>query len=817
MKRLFAYILAAAAAGSGVFPVSVWGAQNATAEASAPGQERQDLDFADGLYQRGMFDSAARQYADFLRQYPLSKQKEAALFRRGESLYQHAAKWNKTDPLQAKIFLVEARGAFQQWVRDYPQGSRIHEAQLRLGEVSYKIGDAKGALEALNRVVKESKENTLLEAALFYAGRSHENLKEWKEAENRYRQIRDSFPKGEFAALSTFLLADVLGKTERSQEAADLLTDFWENPGKYKIPEGSSLVEDSKLLSAQMLYQLDKFDEASKAYEAFVSANPGSENTAKAKYGAAWAEYRQKNYEKALQIADTLQRQSLPADLAIGIIFLQGTCSYQQKLYDDAILYFREVIADPKAGEYRDRAWYQLAWSYYLSQKYEAAAAECKRILQQGGDPSAMGNVHFLLGQSCAQQQDFDNAILELDLVRKINAQGEYAEESLYLLADLLYRKERYDEAGEAFESYYRDYPSASRAEEALLWASNARFAAKNYAKAVENADRLLKAYPESKALQEVLYRKGLALYQLKKYDEALAAFDELLAKTEEEKRKPEALYWQAYIYELQKDRVKASEKYGVLLENYPSFPNRDEALLRKSLCDYKEKKFEAAYAGFQNILGGEKGNQIPAEVIFWMIFFADEKEKHEEALATAERVLSVFPQDSFQERALIAKGNQLIALKKWKEANQNAEDFLKRFPESLFKPEIFWSQGMALEGLEKSKEALDLLEKSLMELNRLGDPDPVFAASLYLDRGRLLEKMGKTKEGLESYLRVAIIYDHPRYTPEAMYRSIRAHSSLEEKDSAQKMYNELCERYPDSPWRKKADEEFGAAMKKNE
>ena len=46
-------------------------------EAGAPSREQQDLDFANGLYQRGMYEAAARQYQEFLSLYPKSSQQRS--------------------------------------------------------------------------------------------------------------------------------------------------------------------------------------------------------------------------------------------------------------------------------------------------------------------------------------------------------------------------------------------------------------------------------------------------------------------------------------------------------------------------------------------------------------------------------------------------------------------------------------------------------------------------------------------------------------------------------------------------------------------
>ncbi len=780
------------------------------AESAQPtAKERQDLDFADGLYQRGMYENAARQYEEFLKRHSTSSFREIATFRQGESLYQHASKQREGDPQTSNLTLIKARAIFKNLIDTFQQGEKIQEALLRYGEISYTLGDAKTGLNSLERVIKESKDSAILEAALFYSARSYENLAQNKKAEEQYRRIIATYPKGEYTAFATYLLAEVLAKEDRAKEAGDLLNDLWKNSSKYKFPKGSKILEDAQLRSAQILYQMDRFADASKAYQAYVDAHPNGKEAAKAKYGAAWAEYRQKNYARALAIAETLQRQSLPPDLLAGILFLKGTCSYQQKEYPGAILYFREVIADPNAGEYRERAWYQLAWSYYLSSQYGRAMAECQSLLQKNLSPSMSGNVHFLLGQTYSQQQDYDNAISEMQLVLRIDPNGEYAEEALFLMADLHYRQEEYALAATAFERYYDTYSKSDRAQEALVWAANSRFAGKDYEGAVSTADRLLHAYPNLATKPDVLYRKALAHYQLKNYDDSFLAFAEILAISGQDQRKSEALYWQAYIKEIQKQKKEASALYARLLNSYPNFKNRDEVQLRKALCDYQTKDYEIAYEEFLTVLFTDKGTQLPAEIIFWMIFKADELGKHEEALRIAQRVQATFEHEAIRERAIIAIGNQLAALKRWKETRTNGDAFLKAYPESLFKPEIYWSLGKASEGLNQRDKALEWFEKSLLELQQMGNPDPLFEATLYMDRGRLFESLDQTGKALESFLRVAIIYDHPELTPEAMVRSVQCHLVLNEKSEAKTMYDELFVRYRNSSWAKKAKEKW--------
>jgi TolA-binding protein len=71
------------------------------------------------------------------------------------------------------------------------------------------------------------------------------------------------------------------------------------------------------------------------------------------------------------------------------------------------------------------------------------------------------------------------------------------------------------------------------------------------------------------------------------------------------------------------------------------------------------------------------------------------------------------------------------------------------------------------------------------------------------------LEELEQPNQALESYLRVAIIFDHPELTPEAMVKAIKIHLDNKESNEAKLLLNDLLKRYPDSPWAKQAQREY--------
>jgi TolA-binding protein len=430
-------------------------------------------------------------------------------------------------------------------------------------------------------------------------------------------------------------------------------------------------------------------------------------------------------------------------------------------------------------------------------------------MLEQQLDPSMSSNVHYLLGQALARQDRLAEAAAEMRLVFSIDENGGYAEDAMYLLGDMLYRLNEFKDSSQTYMQMANKYPQSSRIEDVLTRAVNAQFNAKEFALAVSTTDRLLNQYPNNTKKQDLLYRKGLALYQLDMLDPALDTFAIVIETANTDEKKDEALYWTAYIHERKEDRGTASTIYRRLIDEYPNYKNISDVRLRKGYCDYKTGEFEKAFDQFHILLFDVNRQDLTPEIVFWLVSHCDQSEEHEEALHIVNRALEIFDDLSVIERALIAKGTQLVALKQWKAALDLTNDFATKYPDSGFKPENLWIKAKSFEGLGKKDEALAEYEQSLLSSQNHGSPDPALEASIYVDRGKILYEKEQYKDALESFLRVSILYDHPEFTPEATFLSIQCHLAMDHPADAQILYNDMLTHYPEHQWTVKAKESF--------
>ena len=136
---------------------------------SVPDKAQDQLDFADGLYQRNLYSQSAEQYAVFIQSYPEHEKVPVALFRRAECLYRASYQ----DSQRREEILQEAERDLSTLLERFPQSDRRTEAILRRGEILCQINRPAEAVPLLSELLQGSLPETVEEAVRFYLGQAY--------------------------------------------------------------------------------------------------------------------------------------------------------------------------------------------------------------------------------------------------------------------------------------------------------------------------------------------------------------------------------------------------------------------------------------------------------------------------------------------------------------------------------------------------------------------------------------------------------------------------------------------------------------------
>ena len=126
------------------------------------GSDRRQLDYANGLFSRKLFDLAAPEYEKFLGQYPGASGRASAYFYLAECY----RALNKTNA---------ARTSFQNVLDNYPDSEFGGPAAYGIAEILFTQKDYAGALPLFHKASAKSKEPALALSARYFEARCLEN------------------------------------------------------------------------------------------------------------------------------------------------------------------------------------------------------------------------------------------------------------------------------------------------------------------------------------------------------------------------------------------------------------------------------------------------------------------------------------------------------------------------------------------------------------------------------------------------------------------------------------------------------------------
>ncbi|MDQ6624151.1 MAG: tetratricopeptide repeat protein, partial [Verrucomicrobiota bacterium] len=141
--------------------------------------DRRQLDYANALFGRKLYDLAVPEYEKFLGQFPNAAGRASAYFYLGECY----RALNRTPA---------ARTAFQSVLDDYGESEFAGPAGYGVGEILFNQKDYAGALGLFHRSTAKTKESSLALSARYFEARCLENLGRKDEAANTYLQVIDA-------------------------------------------------------------------------------------------------------------------------------------------------------------------------------------------------------------------------------------------------------------------------------------------------------------------------------------------------------------------------------------------------------------------------------------------------------------------------------------------------------------------------------------------------------------------------------------------------------------------------------------------------
>ena len=362
----------------------------------------------------------------------------------------------------------EAAEAFSQVLDKIPSESIAAEATYARALSLENAGRADAALALYDSVIQQYGESKQHYDALLAAARLHSRLRQYRQAENRYREIFEKHPH-------------------------------------------ESTIDAALYERAWNLMELGKNVEAAALFDRIHDDYPQSKFHSDASYQLAHRAYEDKEFSRTRNLLDEVLAESKETLVRNYALFLKGQTYVAEKNWPRIREVFEKYRTDFSDDPQCLKAEFWIAESLYREEKFEEAQKAFEQLVRttQGRRDAWLGMVPLRYAQVLAQEKRWDEAYAVASKIADDYPDFEQQYEADYLLGRCLANRGDFEEARHAYAraiaSLYGE--KTETAALAQLMIGETYFHQKNY-------ELALKEYLRTEALYDYPERRAAALYQ---------------------------------------------------------------------------------------------------------------------------------------------------------------------------------------------------------------------------------------------------------------------------------------------------------------
>lgn len=348
----------------------------------------------------------------------------------------------------------------------------------------------------------------------------------------------------------------------------------------------------ARYYSARCAMELFHDDAEARLFQ-FITGYPGNSLARKAILDMAYFQYRSKNYRRAIEYFQRVDKTILSGEDKSEYYFKLGYSYFMRKDYDHAKLAFFEI--KDINSEYTPPAIYYYAHIAYTEGSYQTALKEFRRLED---DESFAAIVPYYITQILYLQKDYDEIIRYAPGVLA-EAATSRQEEIARFIGDAYFQKKQYDLA----LPYLERYASTTRLTRNERYELGyCYYQTGHYSEAVKHLSYA--AGPKDLLSQNSYYVLGDSYLKLQNKQKAAVAFSAASEMEFDPGIKEDALFNFAKLtYELSyapfNEAVEAFKKY---IEVYPYSKRRDEAIQYLVLAYMNTRNYRLALESLNQI-----------------------------------------------------------------------------------------------------------------------------------------------------------------------------------------------------------------------
>jgi TolA-binding protein len=743
--------------------------------------DRRQLEYANGLFSRKLYDLAAPEYEKYLGQYPGAPGRASAYFYLAECY----RALNRT---------AAARTSFQSVLDNYPEGEFAGPASYGVAEILFTQKDFAGALQLFHRAAAKSKEPALALSARYFEARCLENIDRKDEAQNLYQVVADTKnpnPYREDARMAAGTIALARGRKADAFRNYEALANETQKPAlKAEATVRAGMVAIDLLGTEKGKADKAMLEKALSLLQKGRSLPEAGKWGAIAQVGLLRLQYQAGQYAKVLAEYKRGQKE-IPEEVRAEMMLIVGNSHRQLGQTKEADEMYQQIIAKYPSKEEAKDAQYQRLINFYNTNSPNLLA-EIDEYINSNPAAERADQAKLLKAEHFYKEQKFAEAAPIYTELRASQLSPKLRAEAAYKLGWCYVQLKDGPNITDAFDYFVKAFPESPQMSSALTQRALAHQANKNYDAALEDLNTLLTKYPAAREREAALQQKALILGQQDNAKGMADAFRQLLKEYPKS-----AVAAQAHYY-IGKAAFDTKDYKGALgpLESARQL-NKEQyfnlATLRIVSAYFYLRDRPALSKEVDGFVAANPEARLPAEILEWLgLEYYNEKnyplaQKYLALLGKNESLGSVKPDFWFYLADTETK------LKNFAQAEAAYEKYLQVATDPAAKAKTLLALGAAKIASHKPDEAQRIAEEimSLQPEGRVNAEARLLAGDVQVERQNF-DEAGK------AFMGVALLYDDPAITPRALQKAALAYQKAGRKEEADRVAKQLREKYPD-------------------
>jgi TolA-binding protein len=745
----------------------------------ADANEKEEFDFANGLFARGMHDMSIEGYRDFIRHYPASRYLEAANYRIGENLfllkrYKEAFDW------------------FENFKKGFPGGEYFLKACLKEGQIYFFLNDLAAADVVMSSLIVAGNPKEVLASANYYKALLRIKAGNYAEARGILEKFMNNFPDNEYLDLARMDLGDIY-MMEKSPKKAAVLFEAVADGGK--IGNGKP-----ELRTADAYYTAGDYSRAAAFYRKAIESGKGDPEVPEmAASGYITALYDDRKYKEIVEKYPGMQAMVRNEAAGAQMMFAYASSLLHENKFAEA-----ESAYKGTADRYPDtdlgvKARLNQCWAIYKSGDMARSFALVDSYVAT--EKNLRDEALYLKGKILADSNRPEEAIAVFDKVMRDFKTSPFAKEALYDTALVCDRGGNIEKAAGFYRLFVNTYPGDDRCPEALLKSGQNYLKKGKYKEAEESYKSFLSKFPGNALKENVLFQLGSVYAETKNYKSVIGTYEKFLKEFPSSEAAGAVKYWTGRAHQELGDTDRALGIYdGIIREKGNKF--RDTAMESSAFCFFTKGDKRKAADTYYALMKEGTAYVLPDDIYRWVADHYLNNARYDEVLGVLEQYLLKHPDGDGDGAVSYMRGEALRNLGSQDEARVYLRKLTESGISSPFVEKAFLSLGRSYLSSGDSVKALEAFEESL----RFHQDDMVGAYARF-EIGEIKYKDGKYDEAAKMYAMVGILYEDKDLCPKAFFKAADSFVKAGMADKADEMIKELARRYPGATFDKKAQD----------